>query len=152
MTAVALALHIFGAVVWVGGMFAIYVCLRPALGTLEPPQRLQQMRVTFQKFFPWVWVAILLLLVSGYWMMFTTFGGFAGAGLYTHLMQMIGWLMIALFVWLFHGPWLAFKRAVDVEDWPSAGASLNRIRQIIAVNLPLGLLVVVIGASGRYWG
>ena len=29
----------------------------------------------FQKFFPWVWVAILLLLASGYWMVFTTFGG-----------------------------------------------------------------------------
>ena len=28
-------------------------------------------------------------------------------------MQMIGWLMIALFVWLFPGPWLPFKRAVD---------------------------------------
>jgi uncharacterized membrane protein len=130
MTAVALALHIFGAVVWVGGMFVIYVCLHPALGMLEPPQR---------------------LLVSGYWMLFTTFGGFAGAGLYIHLMQLIGWLMIALFVWLFHGPWLAFKRAVDVEDWPTAGASLNRIRQIIRVNLPLGLLVVVIGGPGRYW-
>jgi uncharacterized membrane protein len=136
MTAVALALHILGAVVWVGGMFVIYVCLRPALGTLEPPQRLRPMRVTFQKFFPWVWLAILLLLASGYWMLFT----------------MIGWLVIALFVWLFHGPWLAFKRAVDVEDWPSASATLNRIRQIIAVNLPLGLLVVVIGGSGRYWG
>ena len=95
MTAVALALHIFGAVVWVGGMFAIYVCLRPALGTLEPPQRLRLMRITFQKFFPWVWLAILLLVASGYWMVFTTFGGFAGAGLYIHLMQMIGWLMIA---------------------------------------------------------
>ena len=128
MTAVALALHIFGAVVWVGGMFAIYVCLRPALSTFEPPQRLRLMRVTLQKFFPWVWLAILLLLASGYWMLFTTFGGFAGAGMYIHLMQMIGWLMIALFVWLFHGPWLAFKRAVDVEDWPSAGAFLNRIR------------------------
>jgi hypothetical protein len=56
------------------------------------------------------------------------------------------------FVWLFHGPWLAFKRAVDVEDWPSAGTSLNRIRQIIRVNLPLGLVVVVMGGSGRYWG
>jgi uncharacterized membrane protein len=152
MTALALALHILGAVVWVGGMFAIYVCLRPALGALEPPQRLRLMRVTFEKFFAWVWIAILLLLASGYWMFFTTFGGFAGAPLHIHLMQTMGWLMIALFVWLFHGPWLAFKRAVDAEDWPSAGARLDRIRQIIAVNLPLGLLVVVIGASGRYWG
>jgi len=57
-----------------------------------------------------------------------------------------------LFVWLFHGPWLAFKRAVDVEDWPSASATLNHIRQVIAVNLPLGLLVVVIGGRRRYWG
>jgi uncharacterized membrane protein len=147
MTAVALALHILGAVVWVGGMFAIYVCLRPALGTLEPPQRLQLMRATFQKFFLWVWLAILLLLASGYSMVFIVFGGFAGAGLHVHLMQGIGGLMIALFVWLFHGPWLTFKRAVDAEDWPSAGATLNRIRQIIAVNLPLGLLVVVIGGN-----
>ena len=151
MTALALALHTLGAVVWVGGMFAIYVCLRPALGTLEPPQRLRLMRVTFKKFFPWVWIAILLLLASGYWMVFTTFGGFARAGLHIHLMQGIGWVMIALFVWLFHGPWLALKRAVDAEDWPRAGANLNRIRQIIAVNLPLGLIVVIIGASGRYW-
>src|ERR1700747_3370931 len=80
MTALALALHILGAVVWVGGMFAIYVCLRPALGTLEPPQRLRLMRVTFEKFFPWVWLAILLLLASGYLMLFTTFGGFAPPG------------------------------------------------------------------------
>jgi uncharacterized membrane protein len=152
MTAVALALHAFGAVVWVGGMFAIYVCLRPALGTLEPPPRLRLMRITLQKFFPWVWITILLLLASGYWMIFKGFGGFAGAGLHIHLMQGIGWVMIALLVWLFHRPWPAFRRAVEAEDWPSAGASLDRIRRIIAVNLPLGLLVVVIGASGRYWG
>ena len=152
MTAFALALHILGAVVWVGGMFVLYVCLRPALGTLDPAPRLRLMRVTFQKFFPWVWAAILLLLASGYWMVFYTFGGFKGVGLHVHIMQGIGWVMIALFLWLFHGPRLALKRAVDAGDWPTAGANLNRIRQIIAINLPLGLLVVVIGASGRYWG
>ncbi len=64
MTALALALHILGAVVWVGGMFVLYMALRPALGTLEPPQRLKLMQVTFAKFFPWVWVAILLLLAQ----------------------------------------------------------------------------------------
>jgi uncharacterized membrane protein len=109
------------------------------------------MRVTFQNFFPWVWVAILFLLASGYWMVFKTFGGFAMVGVHVHLMQAFGWVMIVSFLWLFHGPWLAFKRAVDAADWPSAGGCLNRIRQIIAINLPLGLIVVVIGASGRYW-
>ena len=152
MTALALALHVLGAVVWVGGMFAIYVCLRPALATLEPPQRLKLMQVTFRKFFPFVWLSILLLLGSGYWMVFAIFGGMRNIGMHIHLMQGIGWLMIVLFLWLFHGPWLKFKRAVDAGDWPTAGANLNRIRQIIAVNLPLGLLVVIIGASGRYWG
>ena len=32
MIVLALTLHILGAVVWVGGMFAAYVCLRPAAG------------------------------------------------------------------------------------------------------------------------
>ena len=150
-TAIAVALHIFGAVVWVGGMFAIYVCLRPALGTVEPPARLRLMRATLANFFPWVWIAVVLLLASGYWMVFVTFGGFAALPLYVNLMQAIGWVMMVLFFWMFHGAWLAFKRAVAAENWQNAGASLDRIRRIIAINLPLGLVVVVIGASGRYW-
>jgi uncharacterized membrane protein len=152
MNAVALALHILGAVVWVGGMFAAYLCLRPAAGALDPPLRLKLWRGFFAKFLPWVWVAILLLLAGGYWMVVMTFGGFARLPLYINLMQGLGWVMIALFLWLFHGPWLKFKRAVDASDWTTAAANLNRIRQIIAVNLPLGLLVVIVGASGRFWG
>ena len=151
-TTLALALHALGAVVWVGGMFAAYVCLRPAAGVLEPPQRLRLWRNFFAKFFPWVWVAVLLLLASGYWMLVNTFGGFAGAPIYVQLMQGLGWLMIVLFVWLFHGPWLALKRAVDAQDWPAAVPQLGRIRQIIMLNLPLGLIVVIIGGTGRYWG
>ena len=151
-TALALTLHVLGAVVWVGGMFAAYVCLRPAAGKLEAPQRLGLWRRFFTKFFPWVWVSVVLLLLSGYWMLLTSFGGFAGAPFYINLMQVLGLIMVVLFVWLFHGPWLKFKRAVDAENWPLAGAQLNRIRVIIMVNLPLGLIVVVIGGTGRYWG
>jgi uncharacterized membrane protein len=151
-TTFALTLHILGAVLWVGGMFAAYVCLRPAAGALEPPQRLRLWRTFFAKFFPWVWASVLLLLASGYWMLIATFGGFAHAPLYINLMQAFGWVMIALFLWLFHGPWLKFKRAADAQEWPVAAVHLNRIRQIIMVNLPLGLIVVVIGGSGRFWG
>ena len=149
---VPLAFHLLGAIVWIGGMFAAYVCLRPATGALEPPQRLQLWRSFFATFFPWVWVSVLLLLASGYWMLISSFGGFAHAPLYINLMQSIGLIMIALFAWLFHGPWLKFKRAADAQEWPTAAAHLNRIRQIIMINLPLGLIVAVIGGTGRYWG
>ena len=152
MITLALTLHLLGAVVWVGGMFAAYLCLRPAAGPLEPPQRLALWRRFFQKFFPWVWVSVLLLLATGYWMLVVHFGGFKGAPLYVNLMQTLGLVMAALYVWLFHGPWLQFKRAVDAQDWSMAGGHLNRIRQIIAVNLPLGLVVTVIGGTGRFWG
>jgi uncharacterized membrane protein len=150
-TAILVALHIFGAVVWVGGMFTIYVCLRPALGTIDPMPRLRLMRALLGNFFPWVWIAVLLLLISGYSMVFVAYGGFAAVPLHVNLMQVIGLLMVVLFLWLFHGPWLTFKRAVDSENWTNAAASLDRIRQIIAINLPLGLVVIVIGASGRFW-
>jgi uncharacterized membrane protein len=150
-TTFALALHILAAVVWVGGMFAAYVCLRPAAVALEGPQRLLLWRNFFAKFFLWVWASIVLLLASGFWMMFSTFGGGA-APLYIHMMIGIGLLMVALFVWLFHGPWLKFKRAVDAKDWPAAAGHIRLIAKIIQINLPLGLIVVVIGGTGRFWG
>ena len=151
LAAIALAVHVLSAVVWVGGMFVIYLCVRPALDALQPPDRLQLMRTTFARFFPWVWSAVILLLATGYWILFDRLGGFADAGLYVHLMQGLGLVMMTLYLWLFHGPWLKFKRAVDAGDWPTAGGELNRIRRIIAVNLPLGLIVVAIAAGGRYW-
>ena len=152
MLSLAIALHLLSAVVWVGGMFAAYLGLRPAAGPLEAPQRLGLWRRFFAKFFPWVWASVVLLLATGIWMVMAYFGGFAGAPMYINLMMTVGLVMVVLYAWLFHGPWLKFKRAVDASDWPTAGAQLNRIRQIIAVNLPLGLIVVIIGGTGRFWG
>jgi uncharacterized membrane protein len=149
---VALAAHVLAAVVWVGGMFAAYVCLRPAASPIEAPHRFTLWRNFFAKFFLWVWTSVVLLVASGYWMMLTDFGGFAGAPLYINLMQGVGWVMIALYAFLFHGPWLTFKRAVAEQNWALAGPQLNRIRRIIMINLPLGLIVVVIGGTGRFWG
>ena len=68
MLAIALTLHLLSAVVWVGGMFAAYLCLRPAAGPLEAPQRLSLWRRFFAKFFLWVWASVVLLLATGIWM------------------------------------------------------------------------------------
>ena len=150
--AIALAIHALLATIWVGGMFFAYLILRPTLLDQEPPSRLVIWRGVFQRFFPWVWASLLGLLLSGYFMIFFGLGGFSGAGAHVHVMQLTGLAMMALFVFLFHMPWLAFKRSVDKQDFAKAASHLNVIRKIVGTNLVLGLLTVAIGASGRYWG
>ena len=147
-----LTLHILGAVVWVGGMFLAYVVLRPAAGMLEPPARLALWRGVFERFFPWVWASIAALLLSGYGMLFLALGGFAGAGVHVHVMNLTGLIMMALFLHLWFAPWRRLRRALDAGETAAAAAQLGQIRTIVAINLGLGLITAVVGASGRYWG
>jgi uncharacterized membrane protein len=132
-------------------MFFAYMMLRPSAGPLEPEARFALWHRVFRRFFPWVWSSIVLLLASGYGMIFLYFGGFAGAGLYIHVMQGIGIVMMLLFLHLFFGPWRRFSDAVERKDFPEAAERLGQIRRIVAVNLVLGLLTIVVGASGRFW-
>ncbi len=152
MSNVFLALHIVAATFWVGGMFFAYVVLRPAVGGIEPPpERLMLWHRVFERFFPWVWVAVVMLPSSGYWQVFVDFGGFSGAGLHIHWMHGIGWIMIALFIYLYMKPYAAFCEAIATENWPAAKDRLASIRKIVGVNLVLGVITVILGATGRLW-
>jgi uncharacterized membrane protein len=149
--ALLIALHVLAVVLWVGGMFFAYMVLRPAAGPLQSEARLELWQRVFRRFFPLVWASIVVLLASGYGMMVLYFGGFAGAGLYIQLMQGIGIVMMLLFMHLYFGPWRRFGAAVAGKHFPEAAARLAQIRRIVAVNLGLGLLTIIVGASGRFW-
>jgi len=148
----ALILHILSAVVWVGGMFFALLVLRPATGPLEPAARLALWERVFSRFFGWVFAAIVLLLASGYAMVFGVFAGFRGIGVHVHIMQATGIVMMLLFFHLYFAPWRRFRAALARDDRAQAARQLNQIRWIVAINLILGLLTVAIGSSGRYWG
>ena len=142
-----LLLHILSAVVWVGGMFFAHQMVRPSLAALDPPVRLALWRRIFQKFFGWVWAAVVLLLASGLAMQ-----GLGVSGLHVQIMEALGIIMMLAFGHLYFAPWQRFRRAIDGDDFAAAAAQLNQIRRIVEFNLVLGLIVVVIGATGRYWG
>ena len=149
---IGLFFHILAAVIWVGGMFFAHQMLRPAVGPLEAAQRLQLWRRVFARFFPVVWVCIAALLASGYAMILWGFGGFAYIGPHIDVMQGIGLGMMLAFAHLYFAPWPRFRAAVDAGDFQAAARPLALIRRIVAINLVLGLIVVVVGATGRYWG
>ncbi len=133
-------LHILATVIWVGGMFFAHQCLRPAaLAQLEPAPRLRLWNAVFGRFFPWVWAAVILLTASGL-LLIQQMGGMAAVPIHVHIMAAIGYLMAALYF----RPYASLRRAVATEDWPAAGAALNRIRILAGGNLSLGLANIVL--------
>ena len=153
LNVLTLLLHALFATIWVGGMFFAYMALRPvAASQLEPPQRLTLWVGVFSKFFPYVWLAVFLLPLTGYLMIFSIWGGFAGVPLYIHIMQGLGIVMILIYLHVFFAPFRRLKNAVAAKDWAAGGKSLNQIRQLIMINLIIGLAVVAIASGGRYFG
>lgn len=146
-----LAFHVLAAVVWVGGMFFAYMVLRPAAGMLDPATRLRLWNRILSRFFVWVWLAIVVLLATGFYMVFAFFGGPAALRAYVRIMMMLGLLMTAIYLWVHFAPWRRFRRTVAREDWSTAQRHLNQIRVLIGLNLLLGLITLVVGASGRYF-
>jgi len=144
--------HTLAAVIWVGGMFFAHMALRPSLLLEEGPTRLRVWSHVFPIFFAWVWVSVIVLPATGYAMVFYDFGGFAAAGHHVTVMHATGWVMICLFIFLFVRPYAQFKTNVGSETWPEAAKNLAVIRRIVTTNLVLGMLVIVAGVSGRFWG
>jgi hypothetical protein len=65
---------------------------------------------------------------------------------YPRHMQSTGIVMMLLSLHLFYGPWYRFGHAVEREAVPEAARELD-----LAVNLVLALLMVIVGASDRFW-
>jgi uncharacterized membrane protein len=141
--AVLKLIHLLAVLIWVGGMFFAYVALRPAaVETLEPPQRLRLWDAVFRRFFQWVWVTVGALLASGLYMLYL-FGGMAQVALYVHIMLVLGLVMMLIFGYVFFALYVPLSLNVANQRWKEAGELLGRIRKLIAVNLTLGLLIVI---------
>ena len=144
-------IHVVAAVIWVGGMFFAYNFLRPVAGaTLEPPARLTLWVGVFSKFFPYVWLSVIALPVTGYLMIFAIWQGMGQAPLYVHIMNGLGIAMILIYMHVYFAPFKRLKAAVNEAKWPDGGKALAQIRLLVAVNTALGIVVIIVASGGRF--
>ncbi len=149
MRPITLLLHLAGVIVWVGGMFFAQFCLRPvAAAQLPPPQRLPLLAEVLGRFFVAVAASIALILLSGFAAMFSV--GFAQAPLRWHVMMAVGLVMTVIFGIIYFAHYPRLKAGVAAQDWPRAGAAMNRIRVLVATNLALGFATAVVATLGAY--
>ena len=132
------ALHVLGAVVWVGGMFFAMLIMRPALADLDAVRRVDVYRAAFHRFFRVIWMVMPAMLLTGYGLLFMKFGGFADAPWNVHMMHMLGLAMAALFVAIWFGAYQRFRGG--------QGRAIDTIRPMLIANLLLGLVTITIAA------
>jgi uncharacterized membrane protein len=149
MMLVARFLHILGFTVWIGGMFFAYMMLRPVAATVvQAPARLQLWEGVLGKFFFWVWLAIALILASGFYMM----AMFGKPPAYVLVMFGLGFVMMLIFAHIFFGPYKRLKRAVAAQDWQAGAAALGKVGPLVRVNLILGSFTIAAGSLGPLLG
>jgi uncharacterized membrane protein len=144
---VALFLHLLGVAVWVGGMVFAHFCLRPALADLPPPLRLPLLEAVLTRFFNWVAVAVLVILLSGGFLL-TRFGG-GHAAWPLHAMAAIGIVMMLIFGHLRFAMLPRIRRAVLAQQWLEGARAVGSVRRLVAVNLVLGVVVIGVAVLSR---
>ncbi|PIR25137.1 MAG: hypothetical protein COX62_00785 [Deltaproteobacteria bacterium CG_4_10_14_0_2_um_filter_43_8] len=147
----AITLHLLAALIWVGGMFFTYVVLRPASRSLaETSERLRLWSHVLTRFFKWVWLSLITLLVTGYWMIFAYYGGFKHLSINVHLMQMLGIIMMLMFMHVYFAPYKRLRACLSQGKQELADKQLNQIRMFALINLVLGIITVILGVTGKY--
>ena len=147
-------IHLLSLIVWIGGMVFAHFFLRPAAQALEPAARVRLMHDVLQRFLAAVLVAVMLVLVSGLWMIGQSAreaaqsGGRFAMPLGWTVMATLGLVMAAIFGHIRFALFKRLQRAVAATDWPAGGKALAGIRTWVGINLGLGVLTVAVALLG----
>jgi len=143
-----LFLHLASVIIWIGGMFFAYFCLRPAAAQLlEPAQRLPLWVATFRRFFKITAVAVIVILATGFMMLMQVGMKFAPIG--WHIMLSTGLLMAFIFVYVYAVLYPRLCSQCNAAAWAEGGATLNKIRQLVGLNLVLSVITIAAAAFAR---
>ncbi len=143
-----LFLHITGVVIWVGGMFFAYFCLRPAaVQLLEPAQRLPLWVATFRRFFKITAAAVVAILATGFMMLMQV--GMKLAPIGWHIMLSTGLLMAFIFIYVYAVLYPRLCSQSGAAAWPEGAATLNNIRQLVGLNLVLSAITIAAATFAR---
>lgn len=135
-----LFVHLLGVILWLGGMFFVLHCLRPAMPALPGAERAPLMVAVLARFFNYVTGAIVFIWLSGFMLLAPV--GMKNAPGGWHLMIGAAAVMTVLFVVIRWMIFPAVRQAASEGELPVAAKGLNRIRWLVILNLLLGLIAV----------
>jgi uncharacterized membrane protein len=145
---ILLSLHLMAAVVWIGGVFFMTIIMRAVVSDFDAPERIKVMSRVFKYFFQWVWVAIAIILITGFSIIFGVYEGYGNLPWMhfkrIHLMTVIGLIMSVIFTYIYTGPFKGLQKAMRAKDSSAIQKNVKLIRLFGMVQLILGTSILII--------
>lgn len=148
--AVARAVHVLAVVVWIGGVWLVTAVLLPGMKGRQPADWVREFEAIERRFAPQARIAVLLVLLSGLYMLhrYDLWDRFAhGAYWWMDLMTGV-WVLFALL--LFVAEPFVVRRVVHKGAVRAPEATLARMLRMHRVMLALSLLAVFAAVGGSH--
>jgi len=131
-------IHVLAATIWVGGAFILALPVWRALGAGSDSDKTQIWGDFARAFSIWAWISMILLWVSGFWLIIE-FTGF-GAGMHIDLMMTIAIPMTIVFL---IGEFAYRKKTGD-------DAMVKKLRRMTHIVAWLGIITVGVASWGPF--
>jgi uncharacterized membrane protein len=144
------AIHVVAVVVWIGGVWLVTTVLLPAMQRKRPEEWLGEFDAIEQRFAPQVRIAVLLVLLSGLYMLYAydLWDRFADVS-YWWMHLMVGvWLLFAALLFVIEP--LIIGGAIRGRAATASAAILTRMLWMHRVLLTLALLAVFAAVAGSH--
>ena len=143
-------LHVFSAIIWLGGMIVIRFAVHYSMQNIEEPSiKLGRTLENLKRFFSMVIPSIITLLITAIIMILAL--GFKDTELYKYviLKEIIWIVMSAIFIVIYIRRNEA-QKAFDNKDFATAKNHLNPIaKYLIPINIFLGTIALILGITLR---
>jgi uncharacterized membrane protein len=145
---VARAIHVVAIVVWIGGVWLVTTVLLPGMRRKPPEEWQREFEAIEQRFAPQVRVAVVLVLLSGLYMLYQydLWQRFADARYWW--MQLMAWVWVLFALILFVIEPLVLRRVVQRGTAPVA--TLTRMIWLHRIVLVLALAAVLAAVGGAH--
>jgi uncharacterized membrane protein len=147
---VARAIHVLAVVVWIGGIWFVTAVVLPGMAEKPPEEWLGEFDTIERRFAPQARIAVLLVLLSGIYMLYhyDLWRDFAD-GEYWWMDLMVGvWVLFAALLFIIEP--LVFDRVIRRRARVAPQATLTRMLRFHRVMLALSLLAIFAAVGGSH--
>lgn len=150
---VARAVHIAAIVVWIGGVWLVTTVLMPRMRQKAPDEWISELEAIERRFAPQARVAVLLVLLSGFYMLYAynLWDRFEQTGFWwMHLMVAV-WLLFAMLLFVIEplAPADAFRRRAAANPAATLARMLNLHRLLLLLSVA-AIVAAVCGSHGLF--